>query len=77
MIQILGRCEQIRIKKLSKFNNTILDVFLQPDTLNLFWAKNLFWGNFSKIEILIENVVKSINENFTIIKNSYEQKLIS
>ena len=38
LIQILGRCEQITTKKLSKFNNTILDVFLEPDTLNLFWG---------------------------------------
>ena len=71
LIQILGRCEQITTKKLSKFNNRILDVFLEPDTLNL------FWGDFSKIDTLIENGVKCVNENFTTIKNSYEQKLIS
>ena len=71
LIQILGRCEQITTKKLSKFNNRILDVFLEPDTLNL------FWGDFSKIDTLIENGVKCVNKNFTTIKNSYEQKLIS
>lgn len=71
LIQILGRCEQITTKKLSKFNDRILDVFLEPDTLNM------FWGDFSKIDTLIKNGIKCVNANFTTIKKSYEQKQIS
>ena len=70
LIQILGRTEQITSKKLSKFNNKILDVFLEPDTLNLFWS------DFSKMERLIKNGEKCIINNLKKIKNSYQQTII-
>ena len=63
LIQILGRSEQITTKKLSKFNDKILDVFLEPDTLNL------FWGDFSKIDTLISNGEKCVSNNIEKINN--------
>ena len=69
LIQILGRTGQITSKKLSKFNNKILDIFLEPDTLNL------FWGDFSKMEKLIKNGEECIISNLKKIKNSYQKKL--
>lgn len=68
LIQILGRTEQITTKKLSKFNNKILDVFLEPDTLNL------FWGDFSKIDVLIKNGENKVIENLEMIKYTYNKK---
>lgn len=71
LIQILGRSEQITTKKLSKFNDKILDVFLEPDTLNL------FWGDFSKIDTLISNGEKCVLNNIEKINKSIKQKINS
>jgi len=71
LIQVLGRSEQITTKKLSKLNNRILDVFLEPDTLNL------FWGDFSKIDTLISNGEKCVLSKIKSINKSYEKKLNS
>jgi len=71
LIQILGRSEQITTKKLSKFNDKILDIFLEPDTLNL------FWGDFTKLDTLILNGEKCISKQIEKIKKSYEQKINS
>ena len=61
----------IWISKRNKQKEKILDIFLEPDTLNL------FWGDFRKLDALILNGEKCISKQIEKIKNSYEQKINS
>lgn len=68
MVQVLGRAEQITTSRLAIECRSDVDIFLQPDTLDLFWA------DFSHLKTLIENGRNAVKDNFDKIQKAYNLK---
>ena len=69
MVLVLGRAEQITTTRLANECRADVDIFLEPDTLDLFWA------DFSHLKTLINNGRDTVKTNIDRIQKAFNMKI--